>query len=511
MIEIFANAFLSLMTLEIVAAMVFGTLMGVVVGAMPGLTTTVGLAVLIPFTFGMSPPIALGLMAGIYNGSTYGGAIPAILLNIPGTPAAVATTFDGYPMSQKGRSAEALKIACYSSALGAILSALALMLLAPPLSLVTLSFGPAEYFWVAVLGLVTISVLLGADPLKGLISATLGIFISTVGMDGMTGRMRFTFGRLELADGINIVVLLVGLFALPRVFRMAEDAISIGVTRDVLNLKGSKANLSALGFLIPTWIRSGAIGIIIGILPGAGGNIAAFLSYNEAKRLGRNDDIEFGKGNPKGVAAAEAGNSSDNGASLIPTLTLGVPGNSIAAVILGGLLVHGLQPGPSLFRDNAEIVYGFMIQMLLTAMLLFVVGGMLATRVFAQVLRIPQTMLAPMIVCLMVMGVYTVNNTTFDLYFMIAFGLIGYFMNKRGFPLAPLVLGVILGGLAEQSLKTALRISRGDWGILFSNTISQIIILIIFLALLAPAWQWLRAKMAARNANDTEKGGGRNR
>jgi len=326
-------------------------------------------------------------------------------------------------------------------------------------------------------------------------------------MDGMTGRMRFTFGRLELADGINIVVLLVGLFALPRVFRMAEDAISVGVSRDVLNLKGSKANLRALGFLIPTWIRSGVIGIIIGILPGAGGNIAAFLSYNEAKRLGRNDDIEFGKGNPKGVAAAESGNSSDNGASLIPTLTLGVPGNSIAAVILGGLLVHGLQPGPSLFRDNAEIVYGFMIQMLLTAMLLFVVGGMLATRVFAQVLRIPQTMLAPMIVCLMVMGVYTVNNTTFDLYFMIAFGLIGYFMNKRGFPLAPLVLGVILGGLAEQSLKTALRISRGDWGILFSNTISQIIILIIVLALLAPAWQWLRAKMAARNANDTAKGG----
>lgn len=410
-------------------------------------------------------------------------------------------------MSQNGKSADALKIACFSSALGAMLSAMALMLLAPPLSLVTLAFGPAEYFWVAVLGLVTISVLLGADPLKGLISATLGIFISSIGMDATTGRMRFTFGRLELADGLNIVVVLVGLFALPRVFRMAEDAIGTGVSWDALKLKGSKADIRKLGFLVPTWIRSGLIGITIGILPGAGGNIAAFLSYNEAKRRGRNDEIEFGKGNPKGVAAAEAGNSSDNGASLIPTLTLGVPGNSIAAVILGGLLVHGLQPGPALFRDNADIVYGFMIQMLLTSMLLFVIGGMLATRIFAQVLRIPQTFLAPMIVCLMVMGVYTVNNTTFDLYFMIAFGLIGYFLNKRGFPLAPLVLGVILGGLAEQSLKTALRISRGDWSILFSNMISQIIILIIMLALLTPAWQLLRAKMVARKAGGEAKGG----
>lgn len=502
MIEIFIHAFLSLLTLEVFAAMIVGTLAGVVVGAMPGLTTTVGLAVLIPFTFGMSPPVALGLMAGIYNGSTYGGAIPAILLNIPGTPAAVATTFDGFPMSQSGKSADALKIACYSSALGAMLSAVALMVLAPPLSLLTLAFGPAEYFWVAVLGLVTISVLLGADPLKGLISAALGLFIASVGMDQMTGRMRFTFGRLELVDGINIVVVLVGLFALPRVFRMAEDAINVGITKDVLKLKSSGSALGGLGYLIPTWLKSGVIGIIIGILPGAGGNIAAFLAYNEAKRVGKDDAIEFGKGNPKGVAAAEAGNSSDNGASLIPTLTLGVPGNSIAALIMGGLLVHGLQPGPSLFRDNPDIVYGFMIQMLLTSMLLFVVGGMVATRIFAQALRIPQTILAPMIVGLMVLGVYTVNNATFDLYLMLGFGLLGYFMNKRGFPLAPLVLGVILGGLAEQSLKTALRISRGDWSILVSNSISQIIIAIILLALLTPVWRWGRAKFSDRRARE---------
>ena len=482
------DAAVALLALENLLAMVVGTLIGVVIGALPGLTTTIGLALLIPLSFGLSPLVALGLMAGLYNGSMYGGAIPAILLNIPGAPAAIATTFDGYPMTKQGRAAEALRIACYSSAMGAFVSALALLLLAPPLSLVTLAFGPAEYFWVAAFGLVSISVLLGTDPLKGLISAMLGLLIASVGMDTLTGQMRFTFGSLELVDGINIVVVLIGLFALPRVLRMAEEAVRTGVAREDLQLSGGRLDRSLLRSLLPTWARSGMIGIGVGILPGAGGNIAAFLSYNEAKRSARDPD-SFGKGNPRGVAAAEFGNSSDNAASLIPTLTLGVPGNAIAALIMGGLLVHGLQPGPALFRDNGEIVYGFILQMLFTAIILIPLGGLIATRLFAQALRVPQVLLAPMIVALMFLGLFTVNNSTFELYMMIGFGLLGYVMERLGFSLPPMILGVILGAMAEQNLRTALLISDGEWSYLLSSPISIGIAALILLVLLVPLRQ----------------------
>ena len=488
-------AFVALATIENVVAMFLGTLIGILIGALPGLTTTIGLALLIPLSFGLSPLVALGLMAGLYNGSMYGGAIPAILLNIPGTPSAIATTFDGYPMARKGRAAEALRIACYSSAIGALVSALALLLLAPPLSLVTLAFGPAEYFWVAAFGLVSISVLLGSDPIKGLISATLGLLIASVGMDTLTGRMRFTFGNLELADGVNIVVVLIGLFALPRVLRMAEEAIKTGVSRDELRLSGSRLNGRALVSLVPTWLRSSAIGIAVGILPGAGGNIAAFLSYNEAKRAAR-DPESFGTGNPRGVAAAETGNSSDNAASLIPTLTLGVPGNAIAALIMGGLLVHGLQPGPALFRDNGVIVYGFMLQMLITSVILVGLGGLIATRRFAQVLRTPQVLLAPMIVALMFLGLFTVSNSSFQLYLMIGFGLLGYTMERLSFPLPPMILGVILGSMAEQNLRMSLMISRGDWSYLLASPISKLIAILILVVLFVPVRRAFRKKMA---------------
>lgn len=495
MIEDLIGAGFALMTWSNVAAMVFGTLIGIVIGALPGLTTTIGLAILIPLSFGLSPLVALGLMAGLYNGSMYGGAIPAILLNIPGTPAAIATTFDGYPMTEQGNAASALRVACFSSAVGGFSSALALLLLAPPLSLVTLAFGPPEYFWIATFGLVSIAVLIGGDPIKGMISALLGLLISSVGMDTVTGRIRFSFGRLELVDGVNIVVVLIGLFALPRVLQMAEDAVTRGVRVSDLKIGRGQSTPFPIAHLIPTWIRSSVIGIMVGILPGAGGNIAAFLSYNEAKRSDR-DPESFGKGNPKGVAAAEAGNSSDNAASMIPTLTLGVPGNAIAALIMGGLLVHGLQPGPSLFRDNGEIVYGFVLQMMITSVLLFALGGMIATRIFAQVLRVPQVMLAPMIVALMCLGLYTVNNSQFELFMMIGFGVFGYILMRMQFPLPPLILGVILGGMAEQNLRTALLISRGDWWHLLASPISKTIAGLVVLVLLVPLYRLLHERQS---------------
>lgn len=501
MFDTFLHAFVAILTFDNVVAMVAGTLIGILIGALPGISTTIGLAVLIPLTFGIDPLIALGMMAGIYNGSIYGGAIPAVLINIPGTPSSIATTFDGYPLSRQGKSALALRIACYSSALGGIASALSLMLFAPPLARLTVAFGPAEYFWVAVLGLSSVSLLLGADPIKGLIAACIGLLISTIGMDLLTGNMRFTFGRLELADGVNIIIVLIGLFALPRVLLMAEQGIREGVAGKDLKLRGGQLPWSMVRGLVPNWMRSSVIGILVGILPGAGGNMAAFLSYNEAKRASR-DKAAFGNGSVEGLAAAETGNSADNASSLIPALSLGVPGNAIAALILGGLLVHGLQPGPALFRENPDIVYGFMIQMLLTSMLLLPLGGLVATSVFSQALRMPPVFLAPIIVGLMCLGVFTVSNSPFDLAIMLCFGILGYAMDRLGFPMPPLVLGVILGGLAESSLRTALLISRGDTTILFKNTISQILIALILLTILAPALRWLFDRRRARQRAD---------
>ncbi|WP_280566736.1 tripartite tricarboxylate transporter permease [Chromohalobacter sp. 296-RDG] len=468
------------------AAVVIGVIAGICIGALPGLSATMAVSVLIPFTFGMDPLIALGMMAGIYNGAMYGGSIPAVLLRIPGTPAAVATSFDGYPMAQQGKGGYALQVSVVSSAIGGIASAIVLMLLAPPLAKVTLLFGPSEVFWVAVFGLSAIVFLLGGDVLKGLMSACFGVFVSLIGLDTISGFDRYTFGHLELLDGINIVVLLVGLYALPPAIALLEEVI------DVDTSTAGKLNTVSIWKAIPsmlrfwkTWLRSAVIGVFVGILPGAGGSMGAFLSYNEARRASHNPD-NWGKGEPEGVAASETSNNADTASALIPALTLGIPGTAVAAVMLGGLLIHGLQPGPMLFRDNPDIVFGFMWQFLFAAILLIILGGALATNSFAQVLRLPRPLLGAFIITLVLVGVYSINGRMFDVYLMLGFGLIGYFMDKLKFPLPPVVLGLILGSLAEQNLRLALRIGGGEWGVLTASTTSQVIIAMILLVVLMP-------------------------
>lgn len=480
------------------AAVVIGVIAGICVGALPGLSATMAISVLIPFTFGMDPLVALGMMAGIYNGAMYGGSIPAILLRIPGTPAAVATSFDGYPMAQQGRGGYALQVAVVSSAIGGVASAIVLMLLAPPLAKVTLLFGPAEIFWVAVFGMSAIVFLLGGDILKGLISACFGIFVSLVGADTITGYDRYTFGHLELLDGINIVVLLVGLYALPPAIALLEEE------RELDTTNAGRLNTVSIWKAIPgmlkywkTWLRSSVIGVFIGILPGAGGSMAAFLSYNEAKRNSRHPE-RWGQGEPEGVAAAETSNNADTASALIPALTLGIPGTAVAAVMLGGLLIHGLQPGPMLFRDNPDIVFGFMWQFLFAAVLLVALGGSLATNSFAQVLKLPRPLLGAIIIALVFVGVYSINGRMFDVYLMLGFGMVGYFMDKLKFPLPPVVLGLILGGFAEQNLRLALRIGGGDaMALAASNTSKVIIVLtlgVILMPLISRGWQRFKAR-----------------
>ena len=467
------------------AAVVIGVIAGIIVGAMPGLSATMAISVLVPFTFGLEPLVALGLMAGIYNGAMYGGAIPAVLLRIPGTPAAVATTFDGYPMAQKGEGGFALQVAVISSAIGGIASAFALMLLAPPLSKVTLLFGPSEVFWVAVFGLASIVFLLGGNPVKGLISAFFGVFVSVIGSDPIYGNDRFTFGQLEILDGIHIVILLVGLYALPPVIDLLETPLRTGVDNSKLGTESIWKALPRMKGYWKTWLRGSAIGIWIGILPGAGGSMAAFMSYNEARRSSTNPDV-WGEGEPEGVAAAEVANNADTASALIPALTLGIPGTAVAAVMLGGLLVHGLQPGPMLFRENPDIVFGFMWQFLFGAILLVLLGGSLATNSFAHLLNLPRPLLGSVIIVLMLIGVYSIHGRMFDVYLMLGFGAIGWVMDRLKFPLPPVVLGLILGGFAEENLRLALRIGRGDPMILFQNTTSLILVALTIAVIIGP-------------------------
>lgn len=472
-------------------SMLIGTVAGILIGALPGLNPVMAIALMLPLTYGFDPLIALGLVAGIYNGSMYGGAIPAILLRIPGTPSAIATTFDGYPMSRNGQGGLALKTACWSSAVGGTVSALSLMTLAPLLAKVTLAFGPSEYFWVAVFGLTSIAVLVGGDLFKGILAALLGVIIGMVGIDSLSGEERFTFDSLYLVGGFELMVVLIGLYAIPPILEMAEKNNSTHF--DPSNFKGNHSG-KAWNIIREhwrTWSRSSLIGVCVGILPGAGGNLAALLSYNEAKRRAP-DPETFGQGNPAGVAAAECGNSADNSSSMIPALTLGIPGNLIAALVLGALMIHGLQPGPRLFTDSPDVVFGFTWQLLLTSLMLFVLGGMLATRLFAQVLRLPSALLVPTTLVLMAVGVYTVNGNVTDLYVMLGFGLMGYLLNRLDFPLAPVVLGVLLGPMAEQNFRLSMMISQNDWTLFFTRPVSQGIIVLLVLVLAAQAWKSLR-------------------
>ncbi|WBU59249.1 tripartite tricarboxylate transporter permease [Paracoccus albus] len=457
-----------------IIAMIGGTAIGIAVGALPGLSATMGIAVLIPLTFTMEPVSALGMIAGIYNGAMYGGSIPAILLRIPGTPAGIATVFDGYPMAQNGQANLALRISLVSSSIGSAVSAVALLVLAPPLSMIALKFSAANYFWLAIFGLMTIAVLLSDNPVKGLLSACFGLFVGMIGIDMLTGIERFAFDQLELLSGINIIVLLTGLYAIPPAIDLALSPIKTDGDVQGMDDDASRFSWSSL---LPVWAKSSVIGVVTGIIPALGGNVAALFAWNEQRR-GDPDKEKYGKGAPEGIAAPECANNADTAATLIPALTLGIPGSSVAAVILGALLVHGLVPGPQLFRENAEVTYGFMLAMLVTSGLMLLLGRF-GARAFVNVLKMPTQLLAPMIFILATVGVFAIHNSMFEVWLMLGFGILGYVMEKLDIPTAPAVLAVILGPIAEENLRRALLISSDGFLGIFQGPISMILIALI--------------------------------
>ncbi len=464
--------------------MALGASFGITMGATPGLTGTLGIALLLPFTFGLDPTLALLMLGSVYCGSEYGGSIPAILINTPGTAAALCTTFDGYKMTQKGMAQEALNTALIVSVFGGFFGVFALIFLSIPLAHISLKFGAPEQFWLSVFALTVIAGLSSGNVLKGIIGGLFGLLLSTIGMDPVTGYPRFTFGTLQLVGGVNMIPTLIGLFAIPQALLLlgkgGEGQVGIFRPRGGLLFKAFKEVLKRARVAI----QSSIVGVIIGIMPGAGGNIATFIAYNEAKRFSKKPE-EYGTGIYEGVIAPEACNNAVVGGAQIPLLTLGIPGSAPAAVLLGGLLIHGLRPGFKLFSQHGNIAFTYMIGLFVSNLIILLLGSVFV-RLFVRVLQVPKKFLVAAILSLALVGSYSIRNASIDVISMMMAGIIGFFLIRFGFGVAPTALGLILGEMTEEGFKLSLIIgaAKGSvWSYFFSRPPSMILIALTIVSL----------------------------
>ncbi|TDL78312.1 C4-dicarboxylate ABC transporter permease [Palleronia sediminis] len=477
-----------------------GVAAGTVIGSIPGLTATMAVAVLVPITFAMDPASALILLGAIYTGAIYGGAYAAILLNTPGTPSAIATTFDGYPMAKRGDGDLAVSIACLSSLIGGLVGAAALLLLAPPLARAALAFGPVEYFWLAVFGLSLISALSTGNVIKGLIGASFGLLLATIGISETSAQVRFTFGSNTLLGGIEIVSALIGLYCIPvlmdlvatsdRHLSKPEATRGFRLPEAVSALMRNKVNV----------IRSSVIGTLVGALPGAGGSIAGLVAYSEARRSGKGAE-RYGEGNPGGIVATESANNATVGGGFIPTLVLGIPGTPPDAVILGALLVQGVRTGPALFADGSSIVYTFVFGLFLATLLMLPVGLLIGRFAYGAIVQAPKMALVPVVAFMTVIGAFAIRNSLSDVGIMIVLGVIGWTVQRRGFDVSPIVLGLILGSIAEKGFVQGWTIgdAMGNvWGQFFGRPLAQVIIVLAILSAAYPAFPWARRLIAQR-------------
>jgi len=476
-----------------------GVLLGVAVGALPGFTASMGIAVLIPITWGMPPVQGLLLLASLYCGSMYGGAIPAILLRTPGMPASVMTAQDGYELARQGKGGDALNEAAIASFWGGQAGTLALLLLAPPLARIALRFGPQENFMLAVFGLSIIASLVGKSLIKGIISGLAGLMIGTVGMAPFVGQPRYVFGIIEFFSGISLVPALIGIFSMAQVFAFlgSEGGQILDTSATTVERKKFKFK-ELLGYPL-VYIRGSIIGVIIGTIPGPGGSIAAFISYNSAKNSSKEPEL-YGNGSREAIASAESANSAIAGGNLIPMLTLGIPGNAVTAVLLGGLMIQGLFPGHRLFTEHAHITYPFILG-LFAAHFFVLLIGLFAAKYFIGLVKVPVHILSVFIIIIAILGAYAINSSLIDVYVMMAFGILGFFMKRFGFEAAPLVLGMILGPIAEQGLQQAIMLSRGQFVVfnILSRPISLILLAMTIASLIGPSVrQWMKDR-AAKN------------
>jgi len=451
-----------------------GCFLGTIIGALPGLGPSNGVAILIPlaFTLGLGPVAAMILLTSVYYGAMYGGRISSILLNIPGDEPALMTTLDGYPMAQQGRGGEALTLSGVASFVGAFFATWGLVFLAPLLVKVALLFGPAEYFALFVLAFATLGGIASKNQAKAAFAAALGLGIAMIGVDGQTGVPRYSFGEVHFYDGIDFLVAIVGLFALSEVFIFLEhrgDGSGEGQTASgkVGRILPSMATLIGC---TPTMIRSTLLGFVAGVLPGAGASLGSFISYSLEKRMVDRKGT-FGTGDPRGVAAPEAGNNAAAGGALVPMLALGVPGSGTTAVLLAMLLALNITPGPLLFTQNPDVVWG-LIAALFIGNLMLLVMNIPMVGLFVRVLMVPPRILMPIVAMIAFVGIYGISGSSFDLMVMIVFGLMGWVLRKLDVPLVPVILGVLLGNLMEANLRRAMTISDGDWTVLFASPLS---------------------------------------
>lgn len=475
----FINAFSPLNLL----AMIASTALGITIGCLPGLSAAMGVALLLPVTFGMDPATGLIVLGGIYCGAIFGGSISAILIHTPGTPASAATAIEGYKLTLKGQAAKALTVACFASFCGGLLSCISLYFFSPLLAELTMQFKSPEYFWLSIFGLTIIAGVSSRSILKGLMSGILGLLISTIGMDPMEGVERYMFGVSTLYNGVNVTCALIGLFSMSQVLILAEKKIveraKAAKIKDKLTLTKGEVKR-----IMPTITRSWIIGNILGILPGAGATIACFMGYNEARRFSKHKE-EFGTGSIEGVAGSEAANNAVTGGSLIPTLTLGIPGESVTAVLMGGLIIHGLQPGPELFTTYADMTYTFFAGFVLVQFAMLAIG-LWGCKIFANIARLSDAILIPSIVVLCVVGSYAINNNIVEVVIMCIFGVIGYLARKFDLNAAAIVLGLILGPIGENGLRRSLMLSDGDPSILFATPLCWMLIALCVVGIFSP-------------------------
>lgn len=483
-----------------IIGLVFGVGIGILIGALPGLSVNMGIALLFPLTFAFQGIGGVLMLLGIYCGAIYGGSISAVFLNTPGTPASAATTIDGYPLAiKKNQPGRALGLSTLGSTFGGTFSAICLMVLSPQLAKVALQFSKPEYFALAVFGISIITSVSSGSVIKGIMGGIIGLIISTIGIDAMSGQMRLTFGTTYLLSGLSFVPVLIGLFAFSQVLQSIEDCYEEKFVKQEVKITRVFPSSADLKRVTGTLLRSAFIGTFIGCVPGTGGDISSFISYNEAKRWSKHKE-EFGHGAPEGIVAPECGNNAVSGGAMIPMLTPGIPGDGATAIMLGALLVQGLQPGPLLFTQQAPQVYTIFLGLLI-ANLVMGMFGFSMIRLFAKVINIPKRFLLPVILVLTFVGSYAYNNSIIDVYIMVGFGFLGYFLNKMEFSMSAIVIGIILGSLAETNFRGLLMMSDGNMMIFLTHPICAFFLAVALVSLFSPMLSPLFKKIFKKKEN----------
>lgn len=492
---------LSLMaSAESFIAILVGLLAGIVIGAIPGLTADIAIILCLPLTYSMDPIPAMLLLLGLYCGGTYGGSITAILINTPGTPSSAATTLDGYPLTEQGKPLKALTMALYASFFGGLFSALVLLFAAPNIARFTQMFGPPEYFCIAVFGLSIIASISNDNIVKGLMGGITGIFIALIGQDPVSGALRFTFGVRRLGAGIPLIVTLVGLFAIAELLIRSDYNPRTDPTRNQkLRLDKEKLTWGEIKRCLRTLTVSSVIGTIIGAIPGTGGGIAAFISYDQAKKTSKRRS-NFGKGEIEGVAATESANNATTGSTLIPLTTLGVPGDGCTAILLGAFMLQGMVPGPSMFKEHSDILYGIMIGLVVVNLLMLAIGRIF-TPVYSNITRIPYELMSAIIIVYCITGVYSSEASTFHVLLSVIIGAFSFLLRKLGFSVVPIILGVVLDDLVESNFRNSMVMSNNSLSIFVTRPFC-----VLFLALAALSIGLFFYKAA----KDRKKGHGKN-